>query len=52
MFALIAVVLSFLCGFGVIEDTENVTWIFVILAFVAMELAVPTPVPLGRWRRE
>lgn len=52
MFALIAAVILFLNGIGVIDNTENVNWLIVGLAFWALHFAVSWVLPVASpWDR-
>ncbi len=48
MFALVAAVLLFLHGVGVLDNGDNVNWLVIGLALWAAHFAVV--VPVGRWR--
>lgn len=48
MFAIVAAVIFFLHAFGVLDNSEDVTWPFVGAAFWALHFGVPFAVPFRR----
>lgn len=52
MFALVAAVILFLHGLGVVDNTENVNWLIVGLALWALHFAFAWVIPVrGPWNR-
>jgi hypothetical protein len=50
MFALIAAVILFLHGVGVLDNGENVNWLIIGLAFWATHFAFGIAIPVERFR--